>query len=196
MNDEEYKTGSIKYVEGDITNYPEADYICQQNDCVSHHSYSLSYTIAVKLGVDPYEQRCITSGIGIKSLDPDFTMPDLGTIQFFPATKKDKNVTVICMYAQKGWGSIESNSTSRLETFQSREKAFQECLNQINEEVERTAVIAFPYAIGCGHGGGSWLNYQTMITDFAQKNRRTVRIVAQPSDEEAEELIKRKAEKK
>ena len=157
-------------VKGDITDI-DCNYICQQNNCISVYPHSSSLTISNKLGVCPYSNR---TSIGTKNLAIESHRPVLGTISIIQSPIKD--VKVVCMFAQYSYGKPGSRYYyARNETFEFREKAFAECLRDMNNKISPHAVIAFPKNIGCGLAGGRWEIYMEMIESFAKD--RIVKIV-------------------
>lgn len=80
----------------------------------------------------------------------------------------------INMFAQDRYGNDDSCYTDYV--------AFKNCLNAIvgfisDHHIHEDIPIAFPYGIGCGYGGGSWIIIQDLIKEFSEKIPQKVIVV-------------------
>ena len=94
----------------------------------------------------------------------------LGTIQ--PVITNDCRVC-INMFAQDNYGRDGKRYTDYT--------AFKNCLNEIEKYLKSNRddmVVAFPYGIGCGLGGGDWHVIKGMLMDFSSKIKQPVKIVS------------------
>ena len=159
-------------VKGDIFK-TECNYICHQCNCIAVKPHGLSFKIRSELGVCPYSSRTNTEGRHNLAIKAD--RPDLGSISIIQSPIK--NVKVVCMFGQYSYGKPGSHFYyARNETFESRERAFSDCLKEM-ERIPKDAVIAFPYKIGCGLAGGNFDRYYKMIERFAEGRKGNVIVV-------------------
>jgi len=131
---------SIKIIDGDLFN-TKAKYICHQVNCQGRMGSGVAKQVRVKFpeAYKAYSDRCN----GEKSMkDPLWT---LGKAQF---VRCSNGVTIVNMYSQGNYGYDGKQYTDY--------SAFQNCLHEIRKTVPTDAVIAMPYKIGCGLGGGDW----------------------------------------
>lgn len=183
----------MKYVNGDLLQCAEADWIVQQCNCLTVRAHGLAQTLFAKFpNANCYAKR---RAIGQRNLAVDADRAAPGSVSLVD----DK---VVNMFAQWRPGSTSSKWFSSYpefpgekETVEAREKWFQQCLDALSLlGGERKLTIAFPFRIGCGLAGGDWDRYSAMIAAFEQKNKEriTVLIVVCKSDEK--EAGKRKRE--
>ncbi len=142
----------MKIIKENILNSTEK-YIAQQCNCLTVSAHGLSQSLADKwTWCHPYSSR---SRLGRRNLAIEDDRDESGTIRILSSENKDKNV--ICMFAQ--WAPSKPGKynypNSDTDTYQNREKWFEECLDKILE-IDDLESIAFPYQIGCGLAKGSW----------------------------------------
>ena len=131
---------SVKIVNGDLLD-AHAAYICHQVNCRGRMASGVAGQIRAKYpeAFRAYSERCD----GRRSRDDPLEM--LGRTQF---VRCGDGVTVINMFSQEGYGRDGGQYTDY--------EAFRSCLREIHNAVPADAVIAMPYGIGCGLGGGDW----------------------------------------
>lgn len=135
-------------VKGDITNFPKAQIIAHQCNCVSTGAAGgVARSIFDKFPyADTYSKR--------KGKE-DRSKP--GTISIH-GNGKDKRL-VMNLYAQYyPGGSKYENDTPEL-----REKWMKECFAKIYNIRKKIKSIAFPRLMGCAIAGGNWENYYSFI---------------------------------
>jgi len=135
-------------VDGDITEFPEAEYICHQCNCVSDgQAGGLARTIFDKFPIaDSY--------LGRKEANTP------GTIGVFSCDDKK----IINMYGQyyPGKPLLGNNPKDGTEV---RESYFKRCLSAISL-IDDVKSIVFPRLIGCDLAGGDWEKYESFIRDL------------------------------
>ena len=126
----------ITIVEGDILKSPISEVICHQTNCIGKFGSGVAGAIRRQY---PGAYELYREYVGIRG------MGAMGTIQ--PIYMEDGRL--ICnMFAQASCGYDGKKYTDSL--------AFEECLYRIKDVFPSETVIAMPYMIGCGLGGGSW----------------------------------------
>lgn len=160
MKIETKKIEYIKIVSGDLLNADE-EYICQQTNCISVNAHGLSKTIRNKFGIDPYSHRKSLNGRN-HAIPEDCDKH--GTIKVYQKAFQ-KEIKVICMFAQYGMGKPFSYGNNVEDSFEKRLHWFKLCLFEIAKLKPRS--LAFPYNIGCGLAGGNWDDYFSALTYFS-----------------------------
>lgn len=144
----------IKHFYGDILK-SRADFICQQTNCQGKMGAGLAYQIKTSYPevYSKYNSLCSS------------TTPDklLGNVQ---AVASNCNGPIIVnMFAQNEYGTNKQYTDY---------EAFKNCLYKLRNITTKDSIIAFPYKIGCGLGGGNWLVIYEMIKEIL--NDREVHI--------------------
>ena len=123
----------VKIIDGDLFE-TKANYICHQVNCQGRMGSGVAKQIRSKYpeAYDAYIEKCKTTGV-------------LGQTQF---VKCKNGKTVVNMFAQDRYGYDGERYTDYA--------AFMSCLMAIRIVVPENEVVAMPYKIGCGLGGGEW----------------------------------------
>lgn len=140
---------SIKIIEGDLFN-TTAKYICHQVNCQGRMGSGVAGQVRMKFpeAYKAYSDICN----GEQSLTNPLWL--LGKSQF---VRCSNGVTIVNMYAQGHYGYDGKQYTDY--------DAFQKCLREIRDTVPVGSVIAMPYKIGCGLGGGDWAVILELLKD-------------------------------
>ncbi len=148
-------------VKGDITNFPQAEYICHQCNCVTSNSAHLAKTVFGKFPwADIYKER-ESKTIDYKNFSKGESPGDI----IVRGNGKDQRY-VINMLAQAFPGKPKFPD-SKLDGTKARERYFLMCLKKILD-LPNIKSIAFPSKIGCGAAGGDWGRYKMFIEKFAE----------------------------
>jgi O-acetyl-ADP-ribose deacetylase (regulator of RNase III) len=144
----------IKIINGDLLNATE-DYIVHQCNCVSTDAKTLAKLIFDKY---PYANSYKNRTVSTRSIP--------GTIEIFGDGKNKR--FIINAYAQYYPGVTMYPSDNK----EVRIGWFWDCLDNIAQiENIRNKTIAMPYNIGCGAGGGDWIQYYNSIRSFAIRKK-------------------------
>lgn len=147
-------TRYIQIINDDLLNAKE-DYIVHQCNCVSNDAKTLAEKIFKKY---PYANSYKNRTTSTRSIP--------GTIEIFGNGTNKR--FIINAYAQ----FYPSTNKYQNDNAEKRIKWFEECLNKISEiENINTKTIAMPYNIGCGAGGGNWIEYYKLIRKFARREK-------------------------
>lgn len=131
---------SVKIIDGDLFN-TNAKYICHQVNCQGRMGSGVAKIIRSRFpeAFGEYKDVCSKG------------QARLGLTQYVSSKSK----VIINMFAQERYGYDGKRYTSY--------KAFEMCLEDIHRSVPIGSVIAMPYKIGCGLGGGNWDTIYEMI---------------------------------
>ncbi len=159
-------------VQGDLLN-ANTEYIVQQTNCTAIKPHGLSEMISSKwMQINPYkERRKLRNNWAIAE-----DRPEPGTILVYefdiPIITGLKGV--ICAFAQYSHGKSHTykdplgfdekygdDSIHRIQYFN-------ECLEAIASLHPKS--VGFPYKIGCGLAGGSWIKYEKLIRNWSDSN--------------------------
>lgn len=165
----------VSVVNDDIFNSKEK-YLCHQCNCITNKAAHLAKNVFEKYPyANVYKNRQKIGKSGIKR-----TRDTPGTISIQGNGISDRYV--IACFAQRFPGNSKYNN----DTYNLRERWFLRCLFEISK-IENLESVAFPYGIGCGAAGGSWVIYIAMIERFAkfvkEKQGATVVIYKFPDTE-------------
>jgi len=135
---------SIEIITGDLLS-ATTDYIAHQCNATHNRNLGLSSLISKR-----YPKANIYNGnFEVKHRTP-------GSI-----IVRDNVIAMIAQVSQGKPKAPESKST--------REKLFQQCLEQIST-MDSIKSVAFPYGIGCGLAGGDWNRYFSMIQSWSTQH--------------------------
>lgn len=149
----------IHYVKGDIVEnkYEPEEYgvFCHQVNCCKTMDAGLAKQIKEKYPevYQAYEDR---------------EYPYLGAIDW---VLTHDGRACVNMYAQNDYGR-SGKHTNYI--------AFAQCLTELAEyliPISEDTIVAFPYGIGCGLGGGDWKVISALIEDFDKMIKQKVYIV-------------------
>jgi len=87
--------------------------------------------------------------------------------------EEGKKRLVINLFGQYGPGKPKASGN---DTKQSRANYFRQGLDSI-AKLPNLKSLAFPFHIGCGLAGGSWIEYEKMLKHFASQLPSSVKIV-------------------
>jgi len=153
---ESKKGATVTEVRGNLLESKE-QYIVQQCNCTSTYAKGLSKAIFQKWPyADAYKKRTGESKLG--SID---------------VKGKEGQRLIINLFGQYGPGKPKSSGP---DTKQNRANSFRQGLEAI-AKLPNLKSLAFPYQIGCGLGGGSWIEYEKMIRNFASQLPSSVKII-------------------
>lgn len=138
---------AIKIMKGDLLT-TDATYICHQVNCQGKMRSGVAKQIREKYPkvFDSYTKFLEREGSPEKAL---------GHIDLVLCP--DKKI-VLNMFAQLKYGYDGKQYTNH--------KAFELCLVEIKRLIPKNEVIAMPYKIGCGLGGGDWDIIKNSIEDI------------------------------
>ena len=133
----------VTIVSGDLLTSTD-DFIGHQCNCVTRSALGLAYQLFQKFPwANTYRTRT-------KPSEP-------GSIEFFTV---DERQYIVNLYAQYQPGANRTEP---------RLKWFEMCLNEFARIVgDHVVTLSLPYLIGCGLAGGSWSDYEAVITQFAE----------------------------
>ena len=136
----------IKVIDGDLFD-TKASYICHQVNCKGKMGSGVARQVKQRFPVayKEYVKKCRESDI-------------LGQIQIV----KCGDVNICNMFAQDGYGYNGDRFTNY--------DALKTCLDLLENVVPDGEVIAMPYGIGCGLGGGDWGIVYAMIDSTLKKH--------------------------
>lgn len=182
---------TVEWHHGDILDLPDARYIVQQCNCLTVRALGLAEAIARKFPrANAYGER---RAVGSRNLAivSDRSIP--GSVKILPA---NDFLSVVCLFSQWAPGkagasyahkypvSAEGSETNvlRLSWFVSALDKLATMLSETEHEIP--PIVAFPYKIGCGLAGGSWMSYLHEIRQFSLLHKDLLRvvIVARPQD--------------
>lgn len=135
---------SVKIIDGDLFN-TNAKYICHQVNCRGKMGSGVAAQVRNR-----YPEVCIQYMELCGVHRQKWWL--LGRTQFVPCPD---GKTIVNMFAQDRYGYDSEVYTNY--------EAFESCLEEIAAFVPKDAVIAMPYKIGCGLGGGNWDNILKLI---------------------------------
>lgn len=140
---------AIKIVHGNLFD-SMANYICHQVNCQGKMGSGVAKQIRARYpeAYFAYLDRCSDQSIKLN------TSQLLGQAQF---VKCSSGKTIVNMFAQNHYGYDGKRYTDYT--------ALERCLDQIVITVPPKEIIAMPYKIGCGIGGGSWDVVSRLISE-------------------------------
>jgi O-acetyl-ADP-ribose deacetylase (regulator of RNase III) len=169
---------TAKLVEGDLLDH-DAQYIAHQCNCTSKGAANLAKAVFSKYPyANIYNER--------NRKEPFWHKP--GELYIRGGIGEGRfiiNMTAQVLPGGPGKTLEVAPGMSIVETTETREKLFVECLKKI-KTIETLRSIAFPWRIGCGVAEGDWNRYRMVIDRFAallQKGGIDVFIVKRPEDE-------------
>ena len=130
----------VKIIDGDLFS-TTASYICHQVNCQGRMGSGVAKQVRSKYP-EAYSAYLKLCNEGHNKKDPFWTF---GQAQF---VKCNNGKTIVNMFAQSNYGYDGKLYTDYA--------AFQSCLAAIRADVPAEEVVAMPYKIGCGLGGGDW----------------------------------------
>ena len=170
---------------GDITQEYNSNsaLIVQINNCVSRkvHKYSLCWYISQEFPYgDPYIHRKSGPYPNLASIE---LRPALGSVKIVPPPKGSTGPVIACCFSQYRMGNTSSSyylnckkvdedyrrKSCTEDSYQHRLHYFNNCLDILLHRLKHMSeikIIAFPKFIGCGMGGGKWVDYKEIITQF------------------------------
>lgn len=158
-----------RIVKGDLLK-ADTEYIIQQTCCTAIKAHGLSEHIAAKWPqINPYKERKKLKGNW--SVAEDRPEPGSILIYEFDVPKITGLKGVICAFAQycHGRPHIYKDPLELDEKFGDnpvdRIRYFKECLEGIASLNPKS--VGFPYKIGSGLAGGSWIKYEKLIQDWS-----------------------------
>jgi len=140
----------LKIIHGNLLTAKE-QFICHQCNCISASVSGLARSI---INAFPYAN--------IYSDRDTFNRTEPGTISI-SGNGKDQRY-IINMFAQYYPGKYNDDYWN--DSSMQRLSYFKSCLDRI-EKIYDLESIAFPYCIGCGIGGGDWVDYEAMLLEFS-----------------------------
>lgn len=183
----------MKFIDGDLLELPQADFIVQQCNCLTVKDHGLSAAIATKFPTaNCYAKR---RAIGKRNLAVPQDRSKPGT-----ALITDK---VINLFGQWRPGKIDAayfdaypEYAARAETVDARAAWFREALaDMLRQLTKPKSVVGVPFRIGCGLAGGDWRRYLMMLREFEEANAARVEfIIVNPVVAAAKPVVKRKRE--
>lgn len=144
------------------------EYIVQQNCCTALKAQGLSAAIATQWPeANPYKDRRRYKGNWSVLAD----RPKPGSILVYEFDSSSHMKGIICAFAQVCHGKPEAYkdplSLNIPDTATDRQAYFTECLEAIATLQPNS--IGFPYKIGCGLAGGSWLQYERILKQWSAR---------------------------
>ena len=153
------------FVTGDLLE-SDCEYIAQQNCCTAVRAHGLSALISTEFPeVNPYSCRKVYRG----NWSTAETRGVPGTIQVYRGVT---DYSIICMFAQYNHGKPgvykDPLGLDTHDTPADRMGYFRKCLEEISKLSPKS--VGFPFKIGSGLAGGSWLLYERMIRQWSTEN--------------------------
>jgi hypothetical protein len=140
----------MKFVDGDLTKFTDAEFIAHQCNATGNRSYGLASSL-----FKTYPYANIYSG---KNKIVDRVPGNIYT-RSYPGKP-----TIINMIAQVNPGKPNDKKDDNEDY---RAELFGECLERITTEHPNIKTIAIPYGIGCGLAGGNWKLYCNLISNWS-----------------------------
>ncbi len=144
------------------------EYIVQQNCCTACKAEGLSAAIATKWPkANPYQTRRRLKGNWCVLAD----RPSPGSILVYELDSSNPIKGIICAFAQVCHGKPgmlkDPLGNGIPDSSVDRQTYFKECLEAIATLEPKS--VGFPYKIGCGLAGGSWVAYEKILREWSQK---------------------------
>ena len=148
----------LKYVNGDLVKDKKYTVFCHQVNCIGVMGAGIAKQIR-----DAYPEvyRNYKQSVGESNAR-------IGTNLYIHTSD---NRTCVNMFAQYNYGRDEQYTDYT---------AFRKCLTNLKNYaavLSSDTIIAFPYGIGCGNGGGKWDIIESMLKHFAHEVKQEVYIV-------------------
>jgi hypothetical protein len=164
---------SYKIITGDLLE-AKCEYIVQQNCCTATRPHGLSEVIATKWpAMNPYGIRCRHRGRNW-AVAEDRPAPGSILVFTFDTPPQGDLKGVICAFAQYNHGKPgiykDPLGLDTHDTAKDRVEYFKQCLAEITKITPTPKSVGFPFKIGSGLAGGSWLLYERMIREWAEAN--------------------------
>ena len=155
------------------------DAVCQHADCYSVSPSRVGASFAARLPYGcPYAPRkttgqhvpyCLPGTVSENDVAPAPSTPRVFSHIGAPAPITPRVFSLFSML-KTGAPSCSTQLHGASDTKDNRLAWFGECLRDLSNHMEGVSRIAFPYRIGCGHGGGSWRKYRSQLEVFAAQH--------------------------
>lgn len=144
------------------------EYIVQQNCCTALKAQGLSAAIATKWPeANPYKDRRRLKGNWSILAD----RPSPGSILVYEMESSEPIKGIICAFAQVCHGKPgvlkDPLGDGLPDSSADRQSYFKDCLEAIATLQPKS--VGFPYKIGCGLAGGSWVAYERILREWSVK---------------------------
>lgn len=150
----------MRIVQGSLLDATEA-YLCHQGNCVTLRPAGLAATLFQAF---PY------ANVYAERTASKITRSKPGTIALRGGSNGKRAVVTLMAQYYPGTARFGNDSTSK------RLQWFVACLDKLAELPMADNGFAFPYLVGCGLAGGSWLAYLDALTSFAKRARVPVTV--------------------
>lgn len=140
----------MREIHADILNAASDEWILHQCNCVTPDAVGCAKHI-----FDEYPWANVYKKRSFKKDVP-------GTIEI----SQNNGRTIVALYVQYYPGPSKYDN----DTKEMRLVWFKSCLNQIKDLPDCPKKFAIPGFIGCGYGGGNWVQYEEIIEEFEKES--------------------------